>query len=193
MNLLTRIGYAWQQALKHQDALKTFNAPSFQLQRLIEFPVEGLLDPSLGCLVLDFDGVMASHGKIEPHPEVMAWLERIRVAQLSHKVVILSNKPLPARIEFMKAHFPLIEFVLASAKKPYPDGLIQIMKERQLPADALVLVDDRLLTGMLASLGAGTRGLWVQYPYQDFKFAPIREAFFAILRGAETLWNRYSP
>jgi uncharacterized protein len=137
---------------------------------------------------LDFDGVMACHGDLEPHPEVLLWLQHIVKTCPALKIAILSNKPLLARQLFFSTHFPEIIFFVTAFKKPYPTGLQQLAAQNGVSWSRVLLVDDRWLTGMLAAILAGTEGIYVQEPYANFRQRPIVETFFAFLRMIERIF-----
>jgi predicted HAD superfamily phosphohydrolase YqeG len=70
-------------------------------------------------------------------------------------------------------------------KKPYPDGLQKIMALTGQPANALMLVDDRLLTGGLAASIANVPVTYITRPYVSLSKRPVKEFFFMILRFLE--------
>lgn len=139
-------------------------------------------------LVLDFDGVLNSHGETYPRSEVIAWLEAIQSALGAENIFILSNKPFRLRIQFFAERFPGIRFIRGVRKKPYPDGLEAVFKIKALSITQrshVVLIDDRLLTGMLATCIAGCQGIYIRKPYIQFSKRPIVESFFQLLRWLE--------
>ncbi len=136
-------------------------------------------------LVLDFDGVLAPHGALAPLPEVEEFL--VKACQHStNGVYILSNKPMMERIDYFAQHFPSIKFIIAK-KKPYPNGLQEITFKAKVKPEELVLVDDRLLTGGLAAILAGTQFLYVRKPFIDYRAKPFKEVCFQCLRLLERL------
>jgi predicted HAD superfamily phosphohydrolase YqeG len=140
-----------------------------------------------GCLilVLDFDGVLAPHGFGEPLPEVIAWLDRcVRFPGL-RRVYVLSNKPSPAREAFFRRMYPVVRFVRDVRKKPYPDGLAGIIAAEEVRPQQVLIVDDRLLTGILAAVLADAKGICITEPYRDFRKETAAELFFAVLRRVE--------
>lgn len=136
-------------------------------------------------LVLDFDGVLASHGELEPCEETIHWLKTFSKKWSPSNIVILSNKPLLERAEFFEAHFPEIEFILNAEPKPYPHGLELIAKKKEVSISQVALVDDRWLTGMLAAAIAGAQGIYIKRPYQNYQKRPFKELFFSVLRSLE--------
>jgi len=139
-------------------------------------------------LVLDFDGVLNAHGESALHPQVIPWLEHMQAILGSDSIFILSNKPFSERIAFFKEHFPNIGFIQGVRKKPYPDGLEMIFKIKKLSQaqkQHVVLVDDRILTGMLATCTAGCQGFYISRPYVSLYKRPVIESFFQVIRYAE--------
>lgn len=135
-------------------------------------------------LVLDFDGVLAPHGAFAPLPQVEGFLRQACAHYSPHHVYLLSNKPMQKRIQYFAEHFPFIRVIIAK-KKPYPDGLNTIIQQTGEKSEALALVDDRLLTGGLATVLANTQFLYVKNPFVDYAARPIIELFFQSLRYLE--------
>jgi predicted HAD superfamily phosphohydrolase YqeG len=149
------------------------------------------LDPArltadaITALALDFDGVLAPHGFSAPLPETQEWLVRCNAAFGADKIFILSNKPTEARKAWFRDNFPGIRFISGVRKKPYPDGLNKVGELAHVPLSAILMVDDRLLTGCLAALVAGARPLYIRRPYRSFRNRPLAELFFMLLRAGE--------
>lgn len=178
--------YALYEGWRRRKELKRFLiSPDYQVQSLFEITSKRLDDADIAILVLDFDGVLANHGADKPLPEVEAWLRQIchEIGEL--RVAILTNKPFPARLAYFTKQFPLIHIVQDVRKKPYPDGILEVANYKGVSPHRVVLVDDRLLTGMLASCLAYSRGWYFCHPYQNFRRRPIKEIFFSTLRVLE--------
>jgi hypothetical protein len=154
------------------------------------------LDPSalkatgIAALALDFDGVLAPHGFEAPLPEAEEWLSRCVTIFGADNIFILSNKPTEARCLWFCRNFPGIRFISGVPKKPFPDGLNKIAELARLPLSAVLMVDDRLLTGCLAAINAGARPCYVRSPYVSFKQRPLIELFFMLLRIGERVCVR---
>ncbi|KAB0666099.1 hypothetical protein F6V25_06390 [Oryzomonas japonica] len=146
---------------------------------------EHLAAVGITALALDFDGVLAPHGFPEPLPEAREWLIRCSTVFGTDRIFILSNKPTEARRIWFRNHFPEIRFISGVRKKPYPDGLHKVGELAHAPLSAILMVDDRLLTGCLAALTAGARPLYIRSPYRSFRHRPLAETFFMLLRAGE--------
>ncbi len=152
------------------------------------------LDPAelrssgITTLALDFDGVLAHHGAPVPLPEAIAWMRRCEAAFSDGQIFILSNKPTEGRRQWFADNFPAMRFISGVRKKPYPDGLNKTGELAGVPLSAILMVDDRLLTGCLAALVAGSRPCYIRRPYSCFTYRPFAELFFWQLRIMERLF-----
>lgn len=186
--MIFRIFYAIKYAWKNRLQLHAYiNDPALQLANITDLSIDFLRSAKVKALALDFDGVLAAHGEPTPRPEVMQWLQHLVLNFTPNQVFVLSNKPTNSRYEFFKQHFPSIIFIKAARKKPYPDGLLQIQQISQLNIQNILLVDDRLLTGILASIIANTKGIWIVKPYINLRARPLTELSIMLLRTVEII------
>ncbi len=155
------------------------------------------LDPAvlkadgISALALDFDGVLAPHGFDAPLPETVAWLSSCVEIFGGDRIFILSNKPTEVRRAWFAEHYPDIRFISGVRKKPFPDGLLKVVELAGIPLAAVLMVDDRLMTGCLAAINAGARPCYVRRPYSSFHHRPFTEMFFSLLRSGERLLVRF--
>jgi predicted HAD superfamily phosphohydrolase YqeG len=138
-------------------------------------------------LALDFDGVLAPHGFPAPIPPAQEWLRQCVAIFGEENIFILSNKPTHERREWFESHFPAIRFISGVRKKPHPDGLKKIGELARVPLSRILMVDDRLLTGCLAAIGAGARPCYIRNPFASLRHNTLAEMFFMLLRCAERL------
>lgn len=184
--MILRTFYAIINAYRYRKHMREFlNNPQLQIKNITALTPAHLQQLNIEALALDFDGVLAAHGEPEPRPEVITWLQNFVKAYAPHQIFILSNKPTPIRAEYFAQNFPNINFVIAKRKKPYPDGMQQIIAAAGVPASKVLLVDDRLGTGILVTCITGSQALWVTEPYVNLKARPITESGFIILRCLE--------
>jgi hypothetical protein len=141
----------------------------------------------ISALVLDFDGVMASHGSKYPRSDVEKWLHELILAMPELKLFILSNNPWEVRLKYFQEHFPTLTFVFGVKKKPYPDGMQKVCELAGCNPKEAAIVDDRLLTGCLASHLAGCQAIFIYKPYVNYKQHFVQECFFQFLRHSEKL------
>jgi predicted HAD superfamily phosphohydrolase YqeG len=149
---------------------------------ILELDPRELQLSGIAALALDFDGVLAAHGEPVPLPEAIAWLKRCEMIFGGDKIFILSNKPTDGRRQWFSEQFPAMRFISGVRKKPYPDGLKKTGELAGVPLSAIMMVDDRLLTGCLAAVAAGARPCYIRRPYVALGNRPLAELFFAALR-----------
>jgi predicted HAD superfamily phosphohydrolase YqeG len=187
MSLLKRIIFTLQQLRLHHKALAKIERVTPHNTKLINFLPQILREKGVKVLVLDFDGVLSAHGELQPTKELHPWLHDAIKQFGSENIFVLSNKPMPSRIAYFKQHFPGVRYISAVKKKPYPDGLEKIITLTGQKPEALILVDDRLLTGGLAACIAKVPMIYINCPYINLLKRPIQELFFMSLRFLERL------
>lgn len=187
-SMLSRIVYAIKAFWCNRTQLKQYAAArDLQLASIVNLTPQNLTDRGIEALVLDFDGVLAAHAELRPRADVVQWLNTFAQEFAPHKIYILSNKPTAERQAYFKQNFPDITFIVAKRMKPYPDGLQQILLTSGLLPNQLLLVDDRLGTGILATIISGIQGYWITQSITNFYARPLRETWFMLLRHIERL------
>ena len=187
MSFLKRIIFSLQQLHHHHKALAKIKRNTPRHNQLHNLSPATLKQQGVRVLVLDFDGVLAAHGELQPTQELHPWLHDAIKQFGSEQIFILSNKPLPSRIAYFKQHFPGVRYISAVKKKPYPEGLEKIITLTKQTPEALRLVDDRLLTGGLAACIAKVPLIYINHPYVNLSKRPIQELFFMSLRFIERI------
>lgn len=184
--------YSLQQTWRFRKQLQQYMLnPSLQLDYLYNLTAADLNSRGVKVLALDYDAVLAAHGEPSIRPEIAQWLSIFSQNHNSEPIYILSNKPTIERQIFFKQHFPAIIFIRAKRKKPYPDGLQEIIHDAKVQPNQVLLVDDRLCTGILATAIAGTQALWITQPYVDLRARPLEELWFVFLRWLEKKVVKY--
>jgi|WetSurMetagenome_2_1015567.scaffolds.fasta_scaffold29045_3 uncharacterized protein len=177
--MIARFVYSFYHAIRRRRCF----AKVSQATMVCHIDLKNLQNQGVTTLVLDFDGVLAAHGETFPHPDAEQWLmQSIEIFGKEH-VFILSNNPFQARQDYFKKLN--IHFIISVRKKPYPDGLLEIARQTRQDKQQIVLIDDRLLTGILSTCLAQTRGILITQPYQEFTRRPFQESFFNFLRFLE--------
>lgn len=180
-----RLFYALRMGRRHRRQLQQLSHGAFAAECVTTLVPTTLQAQGIHTLAVDFDGVLAAHGEACPLPATEAWLDACVHAFGADHVFILTNKPLPARLAYFAERYPGVRCIQGVAKKPYPEGLQTILHHNGCAADTLLMVDDRLLTGVLAACIAGTRAAYIRRPYVHFARRPVRESFFMLLRLGE--------
>jgi uncharacterized protein len=136
-------------------------------------------------LALDFDGVLAPRGYHEPVFAVKQWLDSVINKGRFKRIYIYSNGPTESRKRYFEIHYPEVKFLSKVRKKPYPDGLYEIAELEGIPTAEIAIVDDRLLTGILAAIIAGSSSIFIRKPLIDYSKNTVAELFFTTLRFIE--------
>jgi putative phosphatase len=176
------LGLAWQYRQKLSVFLKRL--PSNSTPTLTAISPQDWYDQGLRVLVLDFDGVLSFHAGEAPLPVVADWLRKAE-AVFPNALFVLTNLPTPERKKMFETQYPRIQLIETPRKKPYPDGILSLLKTIPCSPQQVLLVDDRLLTGILLAVSTGIRGCWITEPYRNFKLHPVKESFFTLLRLAD--------
>ncbi len=185
--MLTRILYTSYQWWRHHSQLRSVVVEaSKQINNVLELNASALHAQGVQHVVLDVDGVLTPHGQTHLSPEVAGWLNQLH-QDFHGCIFILTNNPYGSRLRYLQQTFSFLKVIQATRKKPYPDGLLQVIREMQCNADQVVMVDDRLATGCLAACIAGVQVRWVTQPMIDFKRHRCKEYFFIILRRLDKL------
>lgn len=181
---MTRFLFSLRHGWRHRHAIKRL-AHEGRIANVVQLDVSYLVSRGIKVLALDFDGVLAAHGQSQPDADVVAWLKKLVDSPL--KLALLSNKPNQERQTYFKAEFPELLFITGFPKKPYPHGLLAIAKQFEVQPQHVLLADDRLLTGVLASCLGGAQAAYVRPARQNFKTRWIEEVFFEAVRRLERL------
>jgi predicted HAD superfamily phosphohydrolase YqeG len=136
------------------------------------------------AVIFDFDGVLAVHGAISISPIVSCWLKAF-IQNYTGQIFLLSNNLFKNRVDYLSTNWPEIQIVTPKKKKPDPDGILEITRITGLLPQKILMIDDRLSTGLLAARLAGINGLLVNPALVNYKAQPIIEMFFASLRLLE--------
>lgn len=182
---MKRYFYTTQKAIKHRKQLGKIKNQGHGSVHDVD--LEKLKASGIETLVFDFDGVLSGHGEPIPHETAKPILQKSCEIFGKGHVFILSNKPTQTRDDYFKQHFPEIEFIIANRKKPYPDGIKTIIEKTGSPANKVALIDDRLLTGALASCITNAVAVYIDKPKINHKHQPISEMLFWVIRKIEKL------
>lgn len=183
--LSRRVLYTLRMFWLHRGELAAVHSAQPTCLGVLELSPRALHRQGIRVLALDFDGVLAPHGEIGMNAEIEAWVDECVREFGSERVFIFSNKPMPARLAYFAQRYPGLYCVRDVAKKPYPEGLQQILARSGASPHTLLMVDDRLLTGVLAACISGCRAAYVRRPMHAFRKRPLREVFFMLLRSGE--------
>lgn len=185
--MLNRLRYTLLMAWHYRKILSHYpQDPRAHVCSVLDLEPTVLKQRGIEALILDFDGVLAPHGAPQPLKAVEAWLQKC-VDHFSGRLFILSNQPSIERRAYFEKYFPGIRFVWPKRKKPFSDGVREILGRLSLLPNQILLVDDRLLTGLLVAAIEGLVGCYVTEPWVCFRKRPMAELFYQSLRWIERI------
>lgn len=136
-------------------------------------------------LILDFDGVLSSYGETYVLiNDVLFWLKFSLEIYTFENIFIFSNNMTKSR-NLLLNKIGINMVINRAKKKPYPDAIISILYYKNLLYHEIIMVDDRIFTGILAAELANIRGLFIISPYYNLKDNFLKEFFYIILRKIE--------
>jgi uncharacterized protein len=181
---ISRVIYTFRMSFRYR-----FNLAIIMRESTLEHPWDisfrQLRSIGIKVIVLDFDGVLAPHGDNRPIKLILDWLDNGIDLIGGENVFVLSNNPTLARVEFFGKRFPNVRWVTGFLPKPYPDGLVQIISLAQVSPQEVLMVDDRLMTGVLCSCIAKTRVCYIRRPTMDFSKRTAKEFLYMVIRALE--------
>ena len=155
------------------------------ISSLLEINKHFLHIHNIKILCLDFDGVLGFYKSNTILPKIKIWLKYITSIFSESCIYIISNNHYHKREKYFIDRFPGIHFIKGFPSKPYPHSLYKIVSISNINPKNILMVDDRLLTGILASCIVGTKSLYITLPYAKKSFL---EFYFHFLRFMERLF-----
>ncbi len=184
--MFARFQYTALMGWRYRKILRGYRQnAAMQVDTVLDLEAIALQQQGIRAIIFDFDGVLAPHGAEKPLRAVEAWLRSCVDHFGFGRLFVLSNQPTMGRAAYFEKYFPGIAFVWPKRKKPFSDGVREILDHLPLAPNQVLLVDDRLLTGLLAAAVEGVAGCYVQRPWVCFRKQPMAELFYQCLRGVE--------
>ncbi len=181
-----RIMYSCIQAWRYRKLLANY-ATDFNLQiaSVVDLSPEILFKNGIKGLIIDFDGVLAAYAMNQPVVEAASWLRLCCDVFSPGRIFIFSNKPTLIRKQYFTENFKGINFIIAKHKKPFPNSILHILQDTKLLPEELLMLDDRIGTGILAAAISNVSACLITKPYIDYTANPIRERLYILVRRFE--------
>lgn len=159
-----------------------------RIHSLLEYSADNFRTMGIEVLVLDFDGVLAEQGSLGLQPRFKQWLDQLHEQMGAHwRIYLWTNCPSCARRALLRQQCPYLDtrYFEGHSKKPHPAGLQALSRTLKIDPSRILVVDDRLGTGILAGLLTGTQVVWVTDPVKNIAGQPWTELGFNLLRSVE--------
>ena len=152
----------------------------YHINNILEIDLKKLKNTGIKYIILDFDGVISANKRIIPHEGVYNFLKDALKIFGEKNIIILSNDSNKERVTYFNRIFPKIIFKKNRYFKPYRYDLDKIMYDKNIyNYKEVIIIDDRILTGVLLSLIVGAQVKYVTNPFVDhyFNFADYKAKF----------------
>lgn len=145
--------------------------PVMVTDRVTDLTPEYLLSRGIRLLMLDFDNTIVPYTTDTPTQEMTAWLNTMRNSDVQLCVVSNSRKD---RVKLFCKRYQLP--CITHAAKPFSNGIIQCLKQFNVPKEACALVGDQIYTDTLGANCAGVRSILVKSIHNHTWYLKLRHA-----------------
>ena len=191
MTRLEQMIFAIFEAKDHRAELKkVLKDPALSVNSIADLNPQALHDQGVRVVIFDFDGVLAPHDHLTLTETDLAQLRVFCDIFEQTNIFIWSNNPIPARMRWLQEQFPHIVW-LEGEQKPSPDCLQQLIQTKNYEPKTVLMIDDRLLTGVLAGILAGTQVRLIKKAKVRLKGNLKAESGFILLRWVERMVFRF--
>lgn len=131
--------------------------PKAIFQKLTDITPEYLCACGIRLLMLDFDNTVLPYTSNEPTETLLAWLERMKAADVM--LCVVSNSKKSRAKNFCEQN--QIGCV-RHARKPFPKGIKECLRRYDAAPEQAALVGDQIFTDVLGANGVGVRSILVK-------------------------------
>lgn len=133
--------------------------PHFDLRyrRVTDIPLDELRKRGIRLLLLDLDNTLAPYYVGTPTEEVLAWARKMREGGVELMIYSNNTTERPAMFSGIMG----IEY-RKKMRKPRPEGVLAILKERGLEKSEVAVVGDQIYTDILCANNAGVVGILLE-------------------------------
>ncbi len=146
--------------------------PKYIFRKLTDIEASFFKERGIDLVLLDFDNTMLPYTANEPTKELLAWLERMKCAELTLCIVSNSHK---SRVpKFAEEHGI---FCVTGAKKPGTKGICEAMERFKCGKNRTALVGDQIYTDVLGANLAGITSVIVKSIHNHNFWLKLRHVF----------------
>ena len=126
--------------------------PTWMIEAIYDITPEQLKAHGIEAVLTDLDNTLIAWNNPDGTPELLAWIETMKEANIP--VIVVSNNK-ASRIDRAVKHLGL-EYV-SRAMKPFQKGFNEVERKYNLPKEKLIMIGDQLMTDIL---GANRYGIY---------------------------------
>lgn len=131
--------------------------PTWMVSSIYQITPEQLKKLGIHAVLTDLDNTLIAWNNPDGTPELHAWLEEMKKAEIP--VIVVSNNK-SSRVA--RAVKPLGLTYISRAMKPFGWGILRALKQLNLHPDHVIMVGDQLMTDIRASHAANVRSVLVK-------------------------------
>lgn len=131
--------------------------PTWMLKAVYQLTPEKLREYGIKAVLVDLDNTLIAWNNPDGTPELQAWIEEMKEADIP--VMVVSNNK-AERVQRAVQHLDLP--YVARALKPFQKGFKEAQKKLGLKPSELLMVGDQLMTDIRGANRAGIRNALVQ-------------------------------
>ncbi|MGX7024339.1 YqeG family HAD IIIA-type phosphatase [Vagococcus hydrophili] len=131
--------------------------PTWMIEAIYDITPSQLKAQGIEAVLTDLDNTLIAWNNPDGTPELLAWIETMKAANIP--VIVVSNNK-ASRVDRAVMHLGL-EYV-SRAMKPFQKGFNEVEKKYNLPKEKLIMVGDQLMTDIKGANSAGIRSVLVK-------------------------------
>ena len=131
--------------------------PTWMVSSIYQITPEQLKKLGIKAVLTDLDNTLIAWNNPDGTPELRAWLEEMKEANIP--VIVVSNNKASRVARAVK---PFCLDFISRAMKPFGLGIRRAMKQLNLQPEQVIMVGDQLMTDIRASHAAKVRSVLVK-------------------------------
>lgn len=131
--------------------------PKAIFHKLTDITPEYLRDHGIGLLMLDFDNTMLPYTSKIPTPELLEWMDRMKLGSI--RLCVVSNSKKDKAAGFCRAHNI---GCITHSKKPFSRGIKACLARYGTAPDHSALVGDQIFTDVLGANCANAMSILIK-------------------------------
>lgn len=131
--------------------------PTWMIDKIYDITPQQLKSHGIKAVLTDLDNTLIAWNNPDGTPELLAWIESMKKANIP--VIVVSNNK-ASRIDRAVTHLGL-DYV-SRAMKPFQKGFKEVERKYNIPKGNLIMVGDQLMTDIKGANKAGIKTVLVK-------------------------------